>query len=103
MKKPERHIFVCTSSRASGQQKGYCHTKDGVAVLARFLEELEERELSGEIMVSNTGCFGLCEQGPVVVIYPDNIWYGNVTPDDVETIMNEHIENGVVVTKLQIG
>ena len=54
-------------------------------------------------MVSNTGCFGLCEQGPVVVVYPDNVWYGSVTPDDVEAIMEEHIEGGGIVTRLQIG
>ena len=103
MNKPERHIFVCTSSRPNGQQKGFCHTKDGVSVLGKFIEELEERGLSGEVMVSNTGCFGLCEQGPVVVIYPDNVWYGSVTPDDVEAIMEEHIEGGGIVTRLQIG
>ena len=103
MNKPERHIFVCTSSRPNGQQKGFCHTKDAVAVLGKFIEELEERGLSGEVMVSNTGCFGLCEQGPVVVVYPDNVWYGSVTPDDVEAIMEEHIEGGGVVTRLQIG
>ena len=103
MNKPERHIFVCTSSRPNGQQKGFCHTKDGVAVLAKFIEELEERGLSGAVMVSNTGCFGLCEQGPVVVVYPDNVWYGSVTPDDVEAIMEKHIEGGEIVTRLQIG
>lgn len=103
MNKPERHIFVCTSSRPNGQQKGFCHTKDGVSVLGKFIEELEERGLSGEVMVSNTGCFGLCEQGPIVVVYPDNVWYGSVTPDDVEAIMEEHIEGGGIVTRLQIG
>ena len=103
MNKPERHIFVCTSSRPNGQQKGFCHTKDGVTVLGKFIEELEERGLSGEVMVSNTGCFGLCEQGPVVVVYPDNVWYGSVTPNDVEAIMEEHIEGGSIVTRLQIG
>ena len=103
MNKPKRHIFVCTSSRANGQQKGFCHTKAGVAVMAKFLEELEERELSGEIMVSNTGCMGLCEQGPIVVIYPDNVWYGNIQPDHVTTIMEEHIERGKVVQALLIG
>lgn len=103
MNKPKRHIFVCTSSRANGQQKGFCHTKDGVAVVAKFLEELDERGLSGEVMVSNTGCLGLCEQGPIVVVYPDNIWYGNVQADDVETIMEEHIEGGQAVRRMQIG
>ena len=103
MNKPTHHIFVCTSSRANGQQKGFCHTKEGVAVVGKFIEELEERGLSGEVMVSNTGCFGLCEKGPIVVIYPDNVWYGSVTLDDVETIMEEHIEGGKIAEKLQIG
>ena len=71
--------------------------------MGKFMEELEERGLSGEVMVSNTGCFGLCEQGPVVVVYPDNVWYGSVTPDDVEAIMEEHIEGGGIVSRLQIG
>ena len=103
MNKPLRHIFVCTSSRANGQQKGFCHTKDGVAVVGKFLEELDERGLSGEVMVSNTGCMWLCEKGPIVVVYPENVWYGSVTPKDVETIMEEHIENGNIVKALQIG
>ena len=103
MNKPTRHVFVCTSSRVNGQQKGFCHSKDGVAVVEKFLEELEERDLSGEVKVSNTGCFGLCEKGTIVVVYPDNVWYGNVTPADVELIVNEHIESGNIVKALQIG
>lgn len=103
MNKPRLHIFVCTSSRANGQQKGFCHTKESVAVLSRFLEEIEDRGLSGEVMVSNTGCMGLCEKGPVVVIYPDNVWYGNVQADDVESIMEEHVEGGAIVEPLRIG
>jgi len=102
MNKPKHHIFVCTSSRVSGTQKGYCHTKTSVEIVTNFLEEIEERGLGGEVMVSNTGCFALCEKGPVVVIYPDNIWYGGVTPDDVEEIMDEHIEGGNIVKRLAI-
>ena len=99
MLKPKKHIFVCTSSRPNGQQKGFCHTKSGVDVLSTFREEIEERGLGGEVFISNTGCFGLCEQGTIVVVYPENIWYGAVTPEDVEEIMDEHIEGGNVVTR----
>lgn len=102
MNKPKKHIFVCTSSRITGQQKGFCHTKDGVEIVNAFMEEIEDRDLGGEIFVSNTGCFGLCEKGPIVVVYPDNVWYGSVTPDDVEEIMEEHIEGGNVVKRLEI-
>lgn len=102
MNKPKYHIFVCTSSRMNGQQKGFCHTKEGVDVTMKFMEEVEERGLGGDVMISNTGCFSLCEKGPVVVVYPDNIWYGSVTVDNVEEIMEEHIEGGTPVEELLI-
>lgn len=102
MDKPKHHIFVCTSSRVNGQQKGYCHTKDGVQIVARFMEEIEERDLGNEVFVSNTGCFSICDKGPIVVVYPDNVWYGAVTPADVERIMEQHIEGGEPVKDLLI-
>lgn len=102
MNKPKRHIFVCTSSRMTGQAKGFCQTKDAVGVVEAFMEEIRDRDLSGEVFVSNTGCFGICEQGPIVVVYPDNVWYGSVTPDDVEEIMDEHIEGDSVVKRLAL-
>jgi len=76
LQKPKYHIFVCTSSRVSGQQKGFCHTKASVDIVNNFLEEIRDRELGGEVIVSNTGCFALCEKGPIVIVYPDNVWYG---------------------------
>ena len=54
------------------------------------------------MFVNNTGCFGICEQGPIVLIYPDNVWYKAVTLADVETIMDEHIEGGRPVAALEI-
>ena len=102
MIKPKYHIFICTSSRPTGQQKGMCHTKAGVDIMMKFLEDVDERELGGDVFVSNTGCLGICEKGPVVVVYPDNIWYGSVRLEDVETIMEEHIEKGVPVASLVI-
>jgi (2Fe-2S) ferredoxin len=68
----------------------------------KFMEEIEDRELGGEVFINNTGCFGICEKGPIVVVYPDNVWYGSVTPDDVEEILDEHIEGGNVVERLVI-
>lgn len=102
MKKLKYHILVCTSSRVNGQQKGFCHTKASVDIINNFMEEIDDRGLGGEVMVSNTGCLALCEKGPVVVIYPDNTWYGGVTTDDVEEIMDEHIEGGNVLKRLEL-
>ncbi|WP_214020662.1 2Fe-2S ferredoxin [Methanoculleus sp.] len=102
MQKPERHIFICTSSRVNGQQKGFCHSRDGVTVMMKFMEEIEDRELGGEVFINNTGCFGICDKGPIIVVYPDNVWYGSVTPEDVEEILDTHIEGGNVVERLVI-
>lgn len=102
MIKPKYHIFVCTSSRVNGEPKGFCNSKSAVEIVANFMEEIRDRDLGAEVFVSNTGCFTLCEKGPIVVVYPDNVWYGSVTPEDVEEIMDEHIEGGKVVKRLEL-
>lgn len=102
MNKPKHHIFVCTSTRINGTQKGFCHSKDAIEIISNFMEEIEDRGLGGDVVVSSTGCLGLCEKGPIVIVYPENIWYGGVTPDDVEEIMDEHIEGGTPVTRLEL-
>lgn len=102
MVNPKYHIFICTSCRTNGKQQGFCYSKQSVDVVAAFMEEIEGRDLTGEVMVNNTGCFGICDKGPIVVVYPEGIWYGNVTPDDVEEIVEKHIEGGEIVKRLQI-
>jgi (2Fe-2S) ferredoxin len=102
MQKPVHHIFVCTSSRANGQQKGICQTKAGLEVLARFQEEIEERGIGGEVFLTSTGCFGICDNGPVVVVYPDNVWYASVTADDVPEIIESHVEGGTPLERLAL-
>ena len=102
MVQPKYHIFICTSCRMNGQQKGYCFQKGSVDIVQKFMQEIEDRDLSGDVVINNTGCFGICEKGPVMVVYPEGVWYGNVTADDVERIFNEHIEGGKPVKDLMI-
>ena len=85
----------------TGQQKGFCHTKGAVDLVNAFMEAIEEEDLEG-IFVSNTGCFGLCEEGPIVVVYPDNVWYGKVSEDDVTEIVEEHLAEGRIVERLAL-
>lgn len=98
----KHHIFVCTSCRVNGMQKGTCFSKESVPIVQKFMQEIEERELFNEVMVTNTGCLRVCNKGPIVVVYPEGIWYGNVTLKDVERIVEEHIEGGKVVEDLLI-
>lgn len=100
MKGVKYHIFICTSSRPGGQQRGACHSRNSVYLMESFLEGIEERGLGGEVFVTNTGCLGFCDKGPVVIVYPDNVWYGNVSIDDVADILEEHIEGGSIVERL---
>lgn len=102
MMTPKYHVFVCTSCRINGTQKGFCYSRGSVDLVQRFMEEIDERDLSGDVMVTNTGCFGICDKGPIVVVYPEGTWYGNVTEDDVAEIAEQHLENGIKVRRLVI-
>ena len=63
------------------------------------MEEVNDRDIEDEVMVSQMGCVGLCSMGPVVMVYPDTIWYGNVTPDDMEEIVDA-LEAGEILERL---
>lgn len=102
MYKPKYHIFVCSSSRINGEQKGFCLQKGAVEIINNFMEEIQNRELDGDVMITNTGCLGICSKGPIVIVYPEGIWYGSVKPGDVEEIMNSHIEGGEIVSRLAL-
>jgi (2Fe-2S) ferredoxin len=102
MLKPEYHVFVCSSSRLNGQQKGYCFSKNAVDIVQTLIEEIDSRDLNDKVMVTNCGCFGICSNGPIVVVYPDGVWYKEVSADDVEEIVESHFENGKIVERLLI-
>ena len=86
------HVLVCggTGCTSSGSPK----------IQDAFNQEIEKSGLSEEVKVVQTGCFGLCALGPVVIIYPDGTFYSNVTVEDVAEIVNEHLLKGRVVERL---
>ena len=99
---PKYHVFICTSCRLNGEQKGFCFQKDSVNLVKRLMECIDEHDLTGDVMVTNTGCFGICARGPIMVVYPEGIWYGNLTEKDIENIVEEHFEGGAPVEALRI-
>jgi (2Fe-2S) ferredoxin len=99
MKKPEHHIFVCASFRMSGAPQGVCNKK-GAGSLLQYLEnELSDRGMDN-VTVSMTGCLKLCDKGPVMVIYPQNSWYGEVTESKIDEILDALEEGNPVDTYL---
>ncbi len=95
MEKPKHHILVCASFRPSGEPKGKCQRKNSLEFLPYIENELIDRAMEG-VIVSSTCCLKMCDEGPVMVIYPENIWYGRVeTEDAIDTILDA-LEDGEV-------
>ncbi|ADQ04652.1 NADH dehydrogenase (quinone) [Caldicellulosiruptor owensensis OL] len=86
------HVLVCggTGCTSGGSDKIY----------DAFLKEIEAQNLKDEVQVIHTGCFGLCAEGPIVIVYPEGAFYSKVTDSDVKEIVEEHILKGRIVKRL---
>jgi (2Fe-2S) ferredoxin len=101
MEKPEYHIFVCASFRANGDPKGACHKKGSTDLLPYIENEILDRGLDAQI--TSTGCMKACDYGPVMVIYPQGHWYGNVESEDAVDEILDALEDGKVAENLVIS
>ena len=102
MAKPEKHVFVCVQNRPPGHPKGSCTEKAASDLLNAFAKEFEARQFWGRFALTSTGCLGTCDGGPSVLIYPEGVMYGGVTPEDVNAIIEEHLLGGTPVERLQV-
>lgn len=100
MEKPKFHIFVCSSFRVSGAPQGVCFKKGGV--LVPYIEEgIQDRGIEGAI-ITMTGCLKVCDRGPMIVVYPQNWWFGGVDSESaVDEILDAMLE-GKPATKYLI-
>lgn len=96
----QRHVFVCINERPADHPKGCCKTKGGPEVRDQLKAELKKRGLAKAIRANNAGCLDMCEYGVSVVVYPEQVWYANVTVDDVAEIVDQHLAGGHVVKRL---
>ena len=86
------HVLVCGGTG--------CSSSGSAQLIERFEQQLKEKGLEKEVQVVRTGCFGLCEAGPVVIVYPEGTFYSMVTPDDIPEIVSEHLLKGRIVERL---
>lgn len=86
------HVLVC---RGTG-----CTASGAPSVMKAFKDELVKKGLDREVMLVETGCHGMCEMGPVVVVYPEGAFYCRVMPEDVPEIVEEHLYKGRIVQRL---
>jgi (2Fe-2S) ferredoxin len=99
----QRHVFVCVNERPADDPKGCCKAKGGVEVRDRLKAELKARGISKLVRANNAGCLDQCAQGVTVVVYPEQVWYGHVTVDDVPEIVDKHLVGGEAVERLMIA
>ena len=78
-----------------------CTSSGSAKLMTSFEENLKKYELDQEVKIVQTGCFGLCALGPVVIVYPDGTFYSRVTEGDVEEIVSEHLLKGRIVERLE--
>jgi len=95
------HIFVCTNSRATDHPRGSCDPEKQEALLRAF--KSKTKGLTSVVRVNKAGCLDQCEHGPVVVVYPEGVWYGNVTEGDVAEIVQSHMVEGRPVERLRVA
>ncbi len=89
------HVLVCGGTGCTSSNSG--------KIIEKFNECLKENDIDKEVNVVRTGCFGLCAQGPIVVVYPEGAMYTRVSPDDVNEIVSEHLVKGRLVKRLLAG
>lgn len=96
----QRHIFICTNRRPEGSPRGSCAARGSEEVRDLFKDELRRRGLTATVRANAAGCLDACERGVSVVVYPEGVWYGGVTKDDVAQIIEEHVVGGRPVERL---
>ncbi|MDG2207412.1 MAG: (2Fe-2S) ferredoxin domain-containing protein [Pirellulales bacterium] len=103
MPKFTSHIFVCCNRRASENPRGSCDPSGCEKLRNCFKAEIMRRGLKPRVRANKAGCLDQCELGPVVVIYPQEIWYGGVGEQDVPRIIQDTVIDGKILEDLLIA
>lgn len=88
------HVLVCAGTG--------CTSSKSLEIVKRLEEGILAKDLSDEVKVVRTGCFGLCQKGPIIAVYPDKVFYNQVNLSDVDEIINEHLFKGRPVHRLEM-
>ena len=100
----QRHVFFCCNQRDPSDARGCCNAKGATRVRDYAKAKVKELGLAGpgKVRVNQAGCLDRCSEGPVIVVYPEAVWYTYVDEQDVDEIIQEHLVKGRVVERLKI-
>lgn len=98
----KHHVFFCLNQR--DPPEACCANHDAADLQAYAKKRIKELGLAGEgaVRINKAGCLDRCEEGPIIVVYPDETWYTYVDRDDIDEIIDSHIVHGRVVERLKI-
>ena len=102
MSRYQRHVFVCVNERPENHPKGCCLHRGSAEIRDTLKAELNKHGVAKLVRINNSGCLDACEHGVAMVIYPDAVWYGKVTKEDVPEIVEKTIIAGEVIPRLLI-
>lgn len=92
------HMFVCTQQKPEGVTS--CPASGSFAVLEALDRAIQGSELKGNVQLTTCGCMGLCDEGPMMIVYPAGVWYRRVKPSDVSEIVDTHLHHDKPVERL---
>lgn len=98
----QRHVFFCCNQRDNGEACCNNHGSQKMRDYAKGRVKQLGVAGAGKVRVNQAGCLDRCEEGPVIVVYPEEVWYTYVDQEDVDEIIQEHLLNGRVVERLRI-
>lgn len=99
------HIFCCQNQREAGHPRGCCADGGAEELLDYFKSRVKELGLNGpgKVRINKAGCLDRCELGPVIVLYPDEVWYHIASKADIDQIIEQHLQNGQPVDSLKLS
>lgn len=97
------HLFFCTNRRTDGRE--CCASKGSEALRDYAKKRIKELGLAGpgKVRVNLAGCLDRCRLGPVLVVYPEGVWYSYVDEEDIDEILETHIKGGQPVARLRLA
>jgi len=97
-----QHVFICCNQRDNGEP--CCNALGATAIFEYAKARAAELKLNqpGQVRINKAGCLGRCDEGPVMVVYPEAVWYQFVDKDDIDEIIESHLINGTPVDRLRI-
>jgi (2Fe-2S) ferredoxin len=99
----DKHVFFCTNQRDDGEDCcGNYKAQQARDYVKAKVKELGISNRNNSIRINSAGCLDRCDEGPVLVVYPEGVWYTFVDESDLDDIIESHLKNGQVVDRLKI-